>query len=155
LDKKQRIKEIPSDIRWMVFKVKKRAASNYFEKIFERNESELGNKEKLSELSATSTGANLGVQYNWPYDFFSLVELVKIDAQVDFAVPDDDNEEERLIIKTIKKKTNIDTTPTENEAVINNALFGTGTPLTSPANDGPELEPEEPTPLGNVNRSGR
>ena len=155
LEKKQRIKEIPSDIRWMVFKVKKRAASNYFEKIYERNESNLWDQEKLDELSVTSTGANTGVQHNWPYDYFSLVELVKIDAQVDFAIPDDDNEEEKLVIKTIKKKTMVDTTPTENDAVINNALFGTGTPLTSPAEESPALEPEEPTPLGNVDRSGR
>lgn len=150
LDKKQRIKEIPSDIRWMVFKVKKRAASNYFEKIFERNESELGNKEKLSELSATSTGANTGVQYNWPYDFFSLVELVKIDAQVDFAVPDDS--EDTLTIKPRKKVKQVDTTPTENEAAINNALFGTGTSFTSPATQNEPSAPVEPNPLGNVSR---
>ena len=133
----------------MVFKVKKRAASNYFEKIFERNESNLGDKKKLSELSATSTGANLGVQYNWPYDFFSLVELVKIDAQIDFAVPDDT--QDTLEIKPRKKVKQVDTTPTENEAVINNALFGTGAPLTSPAQTGPQ-EPVEPNPLGNVTR---
>ena len=150
LDKKQRIKEIPSDIRWMVFKVKKRAASNYFEKIFERNESGLGNQEKLDELSATSTGANTGVQYNWPYDFFSLVELVKIDAQIDFAVPDDS--EDTLTIKPRKKVKQIDTTPTENEAAINNALFGTGTSFTSPATQGTPSAPVEPNPLGNVSR---
>ena len=49
----------------------------------------------------------------------------------------------------------VDTTPTENEAVMNNALFGTGTPLTSPAEESSPEGPEEPTPLGNVNRSGR
>ena len=93
---------IEPDIQWMVFKVKQKAASNYFEKIFERNESNLGDKTKLDDLSATSTGTNLEVQYNWPYDFFSLVELVKIDAEVEFA--DATTTDEGTKIKPVKLK---------------------------------------------------
>lgn len=104
LDRNAREPFIEPDIQWMVFKVKKRAASNYFEKIFERNESNLGDKTKLDELSATSTGANLGVQYNWPYDFFSLVELVKIDAEVEFANATTTDEGTRIEPVKIKKE---------------------------------------------------
>ena len=118
LDTNARESFIEPDIQWMVFKVKKRAASNYFEKIFERNESNLGDKTKLDELSATSTGANLGVQYNWPYDFFSLVELVKIDAGIVFSdVETDDNGEERTKPKVANE---------ENRRVQLNTLFPKG-----------------------------
>jgi hypothetical protein len=104
LDRNAREPFIEPDIQWMVFKVKKRAASNYFEKIFERNESNLGDKTRLDEVSATSTGANLGVQYNWPYDFFSLVELVKIDAEVEFANATTTDEGTRIEPVKLKKE---------------------------------------------------
>ena len=43
-------------------------------------------------LDLTSTGPEDKIQYNWPYDFFSLVELVKIDASVEFFDVDTDDE---------------------------------------------------------------
>jgi hypothetical protein len=64
---------INNKIRWMVFKAKKRASSNYFEKIFQSNES----------IVEPDENATQGPQYNWPYDFFSLVELVKLEADID------------------------------------------------------------------------
>ena len=104
LDRNTKESFIEPDIQWMVFKVKKRAASSYFKKIFERNDSGLGDTSKLDKLSATSTGANLGVQYNWPYDFFSLVELVKIDAEVEFANAKTTNEGTRIEPLKLKKE---------------------------------------------------
>jgi hypothetical protein len=100
LDRKARIKELNTQIRWMVFKIKKRAEANYFEKIFERNESNITRGKKTT---VDSTGAKSNAQYNWPYDFFSLVELVKIDAEVDFAQPDDDAQESGIVAKPIVK----------------------------------------------------
>tara|TARA_Y100000593_G_C4316326_1_gene341056 strand:- start:2468 stop:4750 length:2283 start_codon:yes stop_codon:yes gene_type:complete len=75
---------LPSKLRWMVFKVKQKAASNYFKKVIAK-EGGLGG----SEAPALGRGAkdplsSRKVQYNWPYDYFSLVELVKIDAEVEF-----------------------------------------------------------------------
>ncbi len=34
-------------------------------------------------------GLNTELTYNWPYDYFSLVELAKIDAQVSFTEAED------------------------------------------------------------------
>lgn len=70
--------EIPDRVRWMVFKVKQRAETNYFKKIIERND-------ELLEASVDVGGANVNISYNWPYDFFSLVELAKIESEVKFA----------------------------------------------------------------------
>ena len=60
--------ELPKEIRWMVFKVKQRAEIDYYKKV-------AGNKKELQEK----------ISYNWPYDFFSLVELVKLDAEITLA----------------------------------------------------------------------
>jgi hypothetical protein len=60
--------ELPKEIRWMVFKVKQRAEIDYYKKV-------AGNKKELGEK----------ISYNWPYDFFSLVELVKLDAEITLA----------------------------------------------------------------------
>ena len=46
---------------------------------------------------------NSKIQYNWPYDFFSLVELVKIDAEVNFAQPDQTSDETGVTIEPIVK----------------------------------------------------
>ena len=49
-------------------------------------------------------GITTDVSYNWPYDFFSLVELVKIDAEIDFANPDDDlTQDNRTVIRPREK----------------------------------------------------
>ena len=66
------------DLRWMVFKVKRRAKKNYFAATADsydddRFKFQFNNQEVVPEYS-----------YNWPYDFCSLVELAKIESSVDF-----------------------------------------------------------------------
>ena len=100
LNKLSRYGEIDSKIRWLVFKVKQRASTSYFEKMFTRNESKI---KKTRKTTIRSTGRDSTAQYNWPYDFFSLVELVKIDADVNFAQPDDSNNESGVSIKPLVK----------------------------------------------------
>jgi hypothetical protein len=63
--------DLNPEIRWMVFKVKYKAKHDYYEKI-------IGKRSKLDVKTAN-------INYNWPYDFFSLVELVKLDASVEFS----------------------------------------------------------------------
>jgi len=67
------------NLRWQVFKVKQRVQSNYYDK-------------KVSTIGSLAYGAGTGhapldgfdsyAQYNWPYDFFSIIESVKIDADI-------------------------------------------------------------------------
>jgi len=65
-------------IRWMVFKVKKRAKKDY-EKY----------RRSLVTSDTSALPAEIGpYSYNWPYDFFSLVELVKIDETVRYTSRD-------------------------------------------------------------------
>jgi hypothetical protein len=66
------------DIQWMVFKVKKRAAKDY-EK-FRRG---------LVTDETSAISSKIGeYSYNWPYDYFSLVELIKIDEGIQYISSD-------------------------------------------------------------------
>ena len=60
---------IKDGLQWMVFKVKQRANNNYFSKV--------------SSISGPRT-EQFAVSYNWPYDFFSLVEFANMDAKIGF-----------------------------------------------------------------------
>jgi hypothetical protein len=81
--------DIPGrNLRWMVFKVKQKANKNYYDVTLasaddDRFQSGLpGRKDVVPDFS-----------YNWPYDYFSLVELVKLDAEVEYINQSQDNEE--------------------------------------------------------------
>ena len=66
------------DIQWLVFKVKKRAKKS-FEKY----------RRSLVTEDTSAFEDNIGdYSYNWPYDYFSLVELVKLDETVQYASKD-------------------------------------------------------------------
>mgnify|MGYP001219666210 FL=1 len=82
-DKTPKGGELPNKLRWMVFKVKQRANTNYFDKVVGVKGSPIGTQ-TISRDQSLKVDQDL-ISYNWPYDFFSLVELVKIDAEVTFS----------------------------------------------------------------------
>ena len=59
--------EFPSEVRWMVFKVKQKALKDF---------------EKLSLGKTQFTQQEKTFAYNWPYDYFSFVELASLKAGV-------------------------------------------------------------------------
>lgn len=80
----------PETTRWAVFKVKKRASMNY-NSIVGKNLQNLagGMPWTRKDFGTTDVGANNRTSeflysYNWPYDFFSLIELAKIDSITTF-----------------------------------------------------------------------
>ena len=67
-------KKLPQGVRWLVFKVKRKAENNYWKKTADSSDDDrfrfsFAVGKKAPEYS-----------YNWPYDFFSLVELVQIEG---------------------------------------------------------------------------
>jgi len=66
-------------LRWMVFKVKQKGSKNYYEKTLANSDDDRfnvalpGRDDVVPEYS-----------YNWPYDYFSLVELIKLEAEVEY-----------------------------------------------------------------------
>ena len=75
-------------LQWMVFKVKKKAVKNYFSKVASRTGDNLDDKRYKFEFEVAGRTIEAPYSYNWPYDFFSLVELVKIGAKVDMESQD-------------------------------------------------------------------
>jgi hypothetical protein len=69
-------RKMTNDLRWMVFKVKKRAKMNY---------DRLIKGQFTSDINTISKNVNSNYSYNWPYDYFSLVELVKMEAGIQYA----------------------------------------------------------------------
>jgi len=69
---------ILGEMRFLVFKAKKRAKHNYYE--ITRDSTD--DKRFDFTFQGDPTKAAIGIQgsYNWPYDFFSLVEKVKVEA---------------------------------------------------------------------------
>tara|TARA_Y100001938_G_scaffold40939_1_gene56603 strand:+ start:28676 stop:33385 length:4710 start_codon:yes stop_codon:yes gene_type:complete len=82
-----------SPLRWMVFKVKQRASGYYYDKLASKNIAgpnqtapgvAPGQRQSTSTNSAIKDMVDAGIQSNWPYDYFSIVELAKLDAEVEF-----------------------------------------------------------------------
>ena len=65
---------MPNKIRFMVFKVKQRAEINYFAK----TKDALDDQRFKFKFRAGQREQAADYSYNWPYDFFSLVETAKI-----------------------------------------------------------------------------
>jgi len=70
----------PENLRWMIFKVKKKAEWNYFA-ITEN----IGDDDRFKFNFANGEVAQTpDYSYNWPYDYFSLVELAKVDIALTY-----------------------------------------------------------------------
>jgi hypothetical protein len=69
-------------IRWMVFKVKRRAAANYYAVTKDSYDAPTNRDPAFQTLFTNPVG--LEYSYNWPYDYFSLVELAQIDVENNF-----------------------------------------------------------------------
>tara|TARA_B100000131_G_C18090419_1_gene601956 strand:+ start:30 stop:1169 length:1140 start_codon:yes stop_codon:yes gene_type:complete len=80
------------NLRWMVFKVKQRSQANYYDFV-------PAQRKQASKKLFENTNPDINIpdpnkdylQYNWPYDYLSFVELIKMDAEVLFSAdaPDD------------------------------------------------------------------
>jgi len=79
-------KQLPKDpeVRWMVFKVKKQAAVNYFNmtpSVDDRLDQTFDSvSETWSTNDARFTPDKFPYAYNWPYDYCSLVELAQLEV---------------------------------------------------------------------------
>jgi len=86
--------ETPSRIQWMVFKVKQRANKNYFSKVVKDsvNQGQEFQRSLTARIGREDSGKSFDppYSYNWPYDFFSLVELVKLDAEMEISKRDEE-----------------------------------------------------------------
>ena len=96
----------PENLRWMIFKVKKKAEWNYFA-ITEN----IGDDNRFKFNFANSQEAKTpDYSYNWPYDYFSLVELAKVDITMEYSgsqtIPEGnlvDNQQQRELRRSLSE----------------------------------------------------
>ena len=86
---------LENEVRWLVFKVKLRAEKLFEDLICSSVSTQKGDVSEINGKRVESR-TNFGVSqdneqaklvdfgYNWPYDYFSIVELVKLESKVDF-----------------------------------------------------------------------
>jgi hypothetical protein len=68
------------NLRWMIFKVKQRSQADYYNLLA----TQLGEVPATIGQRSEAAGTDFNLMYNWPYDFLSFVEKIKIDAQIIF-----------------------------------------------------------------------
>ena len=71
-------KKLPSNIRWMVFKVKRKANVDYYKLTADTSD------DSKFDFRFNVGNVDLPYSYNWPYDYFSLVELAEIETETEF-----------------------------------------------------------------------
>ena len=65
------------NLRWMVFKVKQRANSDYYDLLVDQA------GEATTQIKNTKNKKRkYPLNYNWPYDYLSFVELIKMDVDI-------------------------------------------------------------------------
>ncbi len=70
--------------QWLIFKVKQKADKNYFNKTADSGDDSRF-KFKIETVGGeTAKDFVPDYSFNWPYDYFSMIELAKIDAKLDF-----------------------------------------------------------------------
>ena len=88
-------RRLPTDVRWLVFKIKKRATMEYSQ-VTQWNTDDVGglvtpvpvaqvlSSGRTTLAPPTTPRIETRFSYNWPHDFYSLVELGKINTEVEF-----------------------------------------------------------------------
>ena len=67
------------NLRWMVFKVKQRARTDYYDLLVDQA------GEATTQIDNTKPRPReYPLQFNWPYDYLSFVELIKMDVDILF-----------------------------------------------------------------------
>jgi hypothetical protein len=92
---------IDNKLKWMVFKVKQRANMNYFSKVAGTDAD--ADPRYRTKFKAGRSGEGVGPEskfgFNWPFDFFSMVEMVKLESEIKFA-PQEEDVANALVINT-------------------------------------------------------
>lgn len=75
---------LPAELKFLVFKVKKKAEYNYFNVTATTKDD---NRFQFNKIIGRKQGTDI-YSYNWPYDYFSLVELAKVDVEINYKKKD-------------------------------------------------------------------
>lgn len=96
--------DLDSRVRWLVFKVKRRAKNNYKRKMLEKTGTTSVSRKRDKGVQLDPIGFQKNITYNWPHDHYSLVELVKIDAEVEFSKIEKDSKTAARVVVPITRE---------------------------------------------------
>ena len=71
-------RELPENIRWMIFKIKRKAEWNYYSITTDAED------DNRFQFDFNRGRGKPDYNFNWPFDMFSLVEFAKISLNLDF-----------------------------------------------------------------------
>jgi len=73
-----------ADIKWIIFKVKQKALTNYYDKVLADSLKPDNSVKQVRSKIGSSNNSEIvdKYSYNWPYDYFSLIEFAKMDVEV-------------------------------------------------------------------------
>ena len=71
------------NLRWMVFKVKQKSQADYYDSVLQQK----NDASTAPYLQSEKTYKEKYIQYNWPYDYLSFVEMIKMDVELKFSKP--------------------------------------------------------------------
>jgi len=123
--------DLTNNLQWFVFKAKKKAKNNYNNKLLESIKSTTEtNKvniiQSIGKKKSTilSNNEELEYSFNWPYDFFSLVEVAKINAKIEF-INDEETPQAFNNTNISKETANRPNAITKNDKNLNNLKIKT------------------------------
>ena len=85
----ERILEENQNLRWMIFKVKQKGQEDYWDYVDEQAKTSTKSPAIKEGLSAYDAGAaddesNYKLRHNWPYDYVSFVEMIKMNVEIKY-----------------------------------------------------------------------
>lgn len=84
---------LDANIKWEIFKVKQRAKNNYWKTIAENARDKRFNFDYIKARKGSQLADETDYSYNWPYDYFSMIELVKMDIEITLSNDDEGGEQ--------------------------------------------------------------
>ena len=122
---------LEKEVRWLIFKVKYRAES-YYDNLVENSAVELEedvvhfNGSPIENKGTSVKELLEKYNYNWPYDYFSIVEMIKVESKADFFSKEYDDEVETMQQEMVAGYQSSAEEPLEYEVITNNqALIDT------------------------------
>ena len=120
------------NLRWMVFKVKQRAQVEHSDLIVPQFGEAAG--KEIFDTKRKEEGYPIG--FNWPYDYLSFIELIKMDAEVLYG----ERARRRLPVRTPSPTS--ETTPTQTSATSDDGIEVAG--VGEDGDDGTEIGFDDP-----------
>jgi hypothetical protein len=102
--------DLTEDLQFEIFKVKYRGKKSYYK------EMKLLLNSKIEDYEAEDTYSKEEYTSNWPYNYFSLIELAKVDMTITYS--DEQNETQSLLDKLSSVKTELENTKKSKEKTI-------------------------------------